>query len=262
MAWITPVTDRVAGSRTTATDMNRIANNLTEVGAILEKTTYTSNDIVTATDWNQILSVAKSVDSTITDSTDYVNLNKIEAAIATARTLSHFYIRKDNVDYVQFYSGNTTYSQWITSSYNSGLILPKSNSRQVVSWSDYSSSACYKRRPTKSAATDIFNANIVSALATAHASMPANSLSELGVSSAVNKVSSMYYAYTYTASVRIFKTGISIQNGDIIAIDDSNNTYLDTCLFAFKGAMIDLENTAGSDTRTYDTNYWVHKVTE
>lgn len=84
MAWIEPVTNRVAGSRTTYEDLNRICNNLLEKGFILTKSEYDYGDIVTAGEWAEIVNAAKRGDSTVTDSTLYSNLNKLEAAIINA----------------------------------------------------------------------------------------------------------------------------------------------------------------------------------
>lgn len=81
MPWIEPVTNRVAGSRTTATDMNRICGNILYKGGSLPKSSYISSDIVEAATWNKIVRYAKTSDPSVDYSTLYSNLNKIEAAI-------------------------------------------------------------------------------------------------------------------------------------------------------------------------------------
>lgn len=84
MAWIEPVTNRVAGSRTTYEDLNRICNNLLEKGFVLTKSVYFEGDFVTDSEWSDIVRFAKRGDSTVTNSTLYSNLNKLEAAIINA----------------------------------------------------------------------------------------------------------------------------------------------------------------------------------
>lgn len=87
MAWITPVTNRQPGSRTTAEDMNRIAGNIAHVGGSPEKLNYIKTDIVKAAEWSYIVNFAKIYDASVTDSTRYDNLNTIEAAIKRAHEL-------------------------------------------------------------------------------------------------------------------------------------------------------------------------------
>lgn len=82
---ITPVTNRTSErSRTTHVDMNRIVSNMREAGGHPVKNTYVSSDIVTKAEWDAIWQFAKLKDNTITSSTRYDNLNKIERAIMLA----------------------------------------------------------------------------------------------------------------------------------------------------------------------------------
>ena len=98
MPWITPVTDRTDGAYCTVTDMNRIAGNLdwlaTELntyqlyyGATVAKTTYVYNDYVSIADWQDILSVLKSIATALIpddeneadEQTTYENFNMVES---------------------------------------------------------------------------------------------------------------------------------------------------------------------------------------
>ena len=79
MAVITPVTDRGELSRTTAEDMNRIVNNLQELGMNWERGIYTSDDIVRKEEWEAIVSFAQTKDPEVDASTRWDNLNRIEA---------------------------------------------------------------------------------------------------------------------------------------------------------------------------------------
>lgn len=85
MAWITPKTDRAdSTTRTTYADMNRITNNMSELGGTPVKLTYTDADIVTAAEWSAIVNFMWSWDHEITMSTRFDNLNRIEAAMRDA----------------------------------------------------------------------------------------------------------------------------------------------------------------------------------
>lgn len=85
MAWITPVTDRPdAQTRTTYVDMNRIVNNMAELGGTPVKMIYTDADIVTLAEWTAIVDFAGFWDHDITMSSRFDNLNKIEAAMKSA----------------------------------------------------------------------------------------------------------------------------------------------------------------------------------
>lgn len=98
MAWITPVTDRTDGTaRMTASDMDRITGNLdylaTETtsaglsGAVSPaKTAWTTDDIITVTDWSDILASLDSILATLqlptggaNDSMIYWNINVVES---------------------------------------------------------------------------------------------------------------------------------------------------------------------------------------
>lgn len=82
MAWIKPVYDRPnLQTRTTATDMNRIVNNMAVLGGSPVKNSYTANDIVKVAEWNAIVSFAQSKDPNVTSSTRFDNLNAIEYAM-------------------------------------------------------------------------------------------------------------------------------------------------------------------------------------
>lgn len=86
MEWITPVTNRLPNSYTTAEDMNRITNNVAYLGGSPVKLTYTDKDIVTAAEWAYIIDFVqgKAREITVTDATTYTNLNAIEQALIEA----------------------------------------------------------------------------------------------------------------------------------------------------------------------------------
>ena len=87
MAWITPVTNREANSRTSYLDMNRIVGNVAHLGGNPEKLSYTKTDIVMKAEWDYVVQFAQIIDATVTDSTRFDNLNKIEAALIRAHEL-------------------------------------------------------------------------------------------------------------------------------------------------------------------------------
>ena len=80
------VTDRGQGSYTTAADMTRMVRN----GALAVNTyapgrmLYSPGDIVREDEWNALVEAAQTIDPTVTYSTHYANLNKIEAAFDSA----------------------------------------------------------------------------------------------------------------------------------------------------------------------------------
>ena len=87
--WYDPVpavTDRGQGTYTTATDMTRMVRN----GALAVATyapgrmRYQQNDIVREDEWKALVAAAQTIDPTVTLSTHYSNLNKIEAAFDSA----------------------------------------------------------------------------------------------------------------------------------------------------------------------------------
>ena len=88
-AWYSPVaavTDRGPGSYTTATDMTRMVRN----GALAVDTyapgrmAYQQGDIVREDEWIALVEAAQTIDPSVTLSTHYTNLNKIEAAFDSA----------------------------------------------------------------------------------------------------------------------------------------------------------------------------------
>ena len=88
-AWYDPVpavTNRGQGSYTTAEDMTRMVRN----GALAVDTyapgrmVYQQGDIVREDEWIALVEAAKTIDPTVTFSTHYSNLNKIEAAFDSA----------------------------------------------------------------------------------------------------------------------------------------------------------------------------------
>lgn len=88
-AWydpVTAVTNRGQGSYTTAEDMTRMVRN----GALAVNTyapgrmVYQQGDIVREDEWNALVEAAQTIDPTVTYSTHYANLNKIEAAFDSA----------------------------------------------------------------------------------------------------------------------------------------------------------------------------------
>lgn len=87
--WYDPqpaVTDRGQGSYTTADDITRMVRN----GALAVNTyapgrmRYQPGDIVREDEWNALVEAAQTIDPTVTYSTVYSNLNKIEAAFDAA----------------------------------------------------------------------------------------------------------------------------------------------------------------------------------
>lgn len=83
MAWITPVTNRTAGSRTTAEDMNRIVGNIAYLGGTPVRPSYSNIDIVRAEEWEYIVEFAQRTDPYVSEETGYINLNRIEASMLT-----------------------------------------------------------------------------------------------------------------------------------------------------------------------------------
>lgn len=87
MAWITPVTNRASAyPKTTHVDMNRIVGNAIVLGYVTAKVTYTAKDIVLADEWESLIEFAQIIDPTITQSTHFTNLNKIEQAFDDAHS--------------------------------------------------------------------------------------------------------------------------------------------------------------------------------
>lgn len=87
MAWITPVTNRMSpDTRTTATDMNRIAGNLNILTGGSFKDNYTSDDIVKLADWNALIDALRNWNHNITYETTWTNFNLIESTLKTAYT--------------------------------------------------------------------------------------------------------------------------------------------------------------------------------
>jgi len=87
--WYDPipaVTNRGPGAYTTAADMTRMVRN----GALAVNTyapgrmVYQTGDIVREDEWLALVEAAKTIDPTVTTSTNYANLNKIEAAFDSA----------------------------------------------------------------------------------------------------------------------------------------------------------------------------------
>ena len=85
MAWTIPGTDRPnAQTRTTADDMNRICANINYLWAASLRVNFTSSDIVTDTEWSGVITATNGIAdllgmNEVTASTDYANLNRIEA---------------------------------------------------------------------------------------------------------------------------------------------------------------------------------------
>lgn len=82
----TAVTDRGQGSRTTAADMTRMVRNgaLAVSSYAPGRLRYQQGDIVREDEWIALVDAAKTIDPSITYSTVYSNLNKIEAAFDSA----------------------------------------------------------------------------------------------------------------------------------------------------------------------------------
>ena len=87
--WYDPipaVTNRGQGSYTTAADMTRMVRNgaLAVSSYAPGRMVYQRGDIVREDEWNALVEAAQTIDPTITYSTVYTNLNKIEAAFDSA----------------------------------------------------------------------------------------------------------------------------------------------------------------------------------
>ena len=82
----TPVTNRGQGSRTTAEDMTRMVRNgaLAVPSYAPGRMVYQRGDIVREDEWDALVAAAQTIDPTVTASTRYDNLNKIEAAFGSA----------------------------------------------------------------------------------------------------------------------------------------------------------------------------------
>lgn len=92
MAWIEPVMDRKnAKTRTTCDDFNRICGNANIAFSLDLKEDWTVDDIVDIDTWTTLISKCQMLDETITDSTRFDNLNKIEKAINDAVYSEHLY---------------------------------------------------------------------------------------------------------------------------------------------------------------------------
>lgn len=82
----TPVTNRGQGSRTTAEDMTRMVRNgaLAVPSYAPGRMVYHRGDFVREDEWDALVAAAQTIDPTVTASTRYDNLNKIEAAFGSA----------------------------------------------------------------------------------------------------------------------------------------------------------------------------------
>lgn len=88
-AWYDPtpaVTDRGQGSYTTADDLTRMVRNgaLAVSSYAPGRMVYHQGDIVRADEWEALVEAAQTIDPTVTLSTHYTNLNKIEKAFDDA----------------------------------------------------------------------------------------------------------------------------------------------------------------------------------
>ena len=88
-AWYEPtpaVTDRGQGSYTTADDLTRMVRNgaLAVSSYAPGRMVYHQGDIVRADEWEALVEAAQTIDPTVTLSTHYANLNKIEKAFDDA----------------------------------------------------------------------------------------------------------------------------------------------------------------------------------
>lgn len=91
MAWVTPVYNRTAGARMTATDMDRICGNINFLNSNSALPTgWTANDIVTVDDWSDILAALERARKALgyttsikpTKAQTYQNVNNIEKLTA------------------------------------------------------------------------------------------------------------------------------------------------------------------------------------
>lgn len=88
-AWYDPepaVTNRGQGSYTTAEDITRMVRNgaLAVSSYAPGRMRYQQGDIVREDEWNALVEAAQTIDPTVTYSSHYANLNKIEAAFDSA----------------------------------------------------------------------------------------------------------------------------------------------------------------------------------
>ena len=87
--WYDPipaVKNRGEGSRTTAADITRMVRNgaLAVSSYAPGRMAYQTGDIVREDEWNALVEAAQTIDPTVTYSTHYANMNKIEAAFDSA----------------------------------------------------------------------------------------------------------------------------------------------------------------------------------
>lgn len=123
MAWITPVTDRTSGSAMlTYEDMNRITGNIgylydlcqsmgiTIAGSRISKTEWTQNDIISVSDWSNLLTCLGNARNAVgyiaTDPTylmTWDNINEVEKQTQAVYTIINAY---DNLPRMNHWLGD------------------------------------------------------------------------------------------------------------------------------------------------------------
>lgn len=127
MAWITPVTDRTSGSAMmTYEDMNRITGNIgylydlcrsesiTIAGSRISKTEWTQNDIITVSDWSNLLTCLSNARNAVgyvaTDPTylmTWDNINEVERQTRAVYSIINAY---DTLPRINHWVGDPYYA--------------------------------------------------------------------------------------------------------------------------------------------------------
>jgi len=127
MAWITPVTDRTSGSAMmTYADMNRITGNIghlydlcqsegiTIAGSRISKTEWTQNDIISVSDWSNLLTCLGNARNAVgyiaTDPTylmTWDNINEVEKQTQAVYSIINTY---ENLPRMNHWLGDPYYA--------------------------------------------------------------------------------------------------------------------------------------------------------
>jgi len=114
MAWITPKTDWLETDRCTYEDMNRIAGNVNEICSISLKANYTQDDVVTLTEWQNIIIALETMaelagytsDETLTELVTADSYNAVESFTLGLKTWIDLLLRQTSA---AIYSGDGFY---------------------------------------------------------------------------------------------------------------------------------------------------------
>ena len=112
MAWIEAVTDRTMMSRCTASDINRISNNINHLQGSNIKQDYVSDDIVTLAQWQTIrqgvssccLKYGIKMTIPVDDSATYNNLNQAEVYLSLCNDVL---VQREALQVGSLFVGNT-----------------------------------------------------------------------------------------------------------------------------------------------------------